>query len=216
MQYGRLPWLCPNDLDARQRALYDAVVGSPRATGPRPHPLTGPGGRLQGPFNAMLFSPPVGSALEQLGTALRYRSTLPDRMRELAILEVARRCGSTYEWRVHETAARRAGLTPADLDALWAGGPVPSLAPEERRARDFCAALVEHDDVGDELFAAALTDLGAVMLTELVTLVGYYRGLALSLRVFRTPLPGPEDVGEGAGGVGEGPVGEATGSGTDR
>ena len=44
-------------------------------------------GRLQGPFNAMLFHPAIGMALQELGRALRFSGELPPRARE-----IGRRC----------------------------------------------------------------------------------------------------------------------------
>jgi 4-carboxymuconolactone decarboxylase len=85
----RLPILTPADLDDQQRVLYNAIAGGPRAAGPRLFALTDAAGRLNGPFNAMLFAPEVGTALQELGTAIRYRSSLTARIREMAILAVA-------------------------------------------------------------------------------------------------------------------------------
>lgn len=57
----------PADLDAEQRALYDAITGGPRASGPQHFALTSDDGALRGPFDAFLLSPAVGGALQGLG-----------------------------------------------------------------------------------------------------------------------------------------------------
>ncbi|MEV6625768.1 carboxymuconolactone decarboxylase family protein, partial [Amycolatopsis sp. NPDC051114] len=85
----RLPRLSPADLDDDQRALREAITGGPRAGGP--FPLTDAAGALTGPFNALLFAPPAGQALQRLGAAVRYETAIGDRARELAILAVAAR-----------------------------------------------------------------------------------------------------------------------------
>ena len=67
--HGRLPWPTPDELDEPRRAVYDAIAGGPRAAGPQAFRLTDDDGRLEGPFNAMLVSPGVGLALQELGAA---------------------------------------------------------------------------------------------------------------------------------------------------
>jgi 4-carboxymuconolactone decarboxylase len=71
----------------------------------------------------MLLSPSVGEPLQALGAALRYRSGLTDRAREIATLLVADRCRSAYEWSSHVVHARRAGLTDAEIASLSATSP---------------------------------------------------------------------------------------------
>lgn len=85
----RIPRPTPDELDAEQHRLYEAITSGSRAGGPGSAELTDEDGRLAGPFNAMLLNPPVGDALQRLGAAVRYRGRLTDRAREVAILAVA-------------------------------------------------------------------------------------------------------------------------------
>ena len=59
----------------------------------------------------------------------------------------------------------------------------------ETHVRELVRALVLERDLNDAAYAAASARLGTPQLIELIALVGYYDLLALSLRVFRTPLP---------------------------
>lgn len=188
-QHGRLPWFAPQDLDPPARALYDAIAGGPRAQGARAFPLTDEDGRLNGPFNAMLVSPEVGTALQELGAAIRYRTSLGARAREIAILEVSvlRRC--SFEWYAHERVGRQAGLTGEEIAALHAARDAPSFTAEESLVRELARTLLRERDLGDAAFARAEQALGTRVLMELIALVGYYDLLALSLSVWRTPLP---------------------------
>lgn len=185
--YGRLPWLHPDDLTEAQRALYRRIVDSPRAHASRALPLTDEDGRLMGPFNAMLLSPEVGAAVQEVGTALRFRGTLTGRMRELAILEVARFRSCPIEWVAHVHAGRRAGLTEGEIDAVRAGRDHPTFADDERLVRRIVADLLTKRDLGDDVVEAASTSIGLPAAVELLMLVGYYDLLALSLHVWRTP-----------------------------
>ena len=188
--HGRLPWPRPEELDAPRRAVYDAIVGGPRASGL--FQLADAEGRLEGPFNSMLVSPDVGLALQQLGAAVRYLTSLSDRARELAILALAAIRRSDFEWYAHERIGRRAGLSDSELAALRDGRSAETFSEHERAVLDATRALARMGDLDDEAFAAAQSALGREVLAELVVLVGYYDLLALSLRVWRTPLPAGE------------------------
>ena len=111
MSDARLPNPTPDELSPEQRALYDEIAGGPRSAGPRLFELVDQAGRLNGPFGIMLHSPAVGSALQALGAAVRYRSVLPDRIRELAVLAVAAHWTSEFELYAHV----HAGDQPVDL-----------------------------------------------------------------------------------------------------
>ncbi|MEU8251782.1 carboxymuconolactone decarboxylase family protein [Nonomuraea sp. NPDC048916] len=188
--HGRIPWYAHTTLTPEQRAVYDEIVAGPRAGGP--FRLTDPAGRLEGPFNAMLTAPGVGGPLQRLGAAIRYATSLPDRSREIAILEVSavRRCD--FEWYAHERVGRGVGLTEEELAALSTGADAVTFDEAERTLRAVCRALLTDRSLDDALYARAVTDLGEPMLYELVILVGYYDTLVLSLSAFRTPLPAGE------------------------
>ena len=185
----RLRRLRPAELDAEQRALYDAIVGGPRAGGGSPFRLLDSAGGLEGPFNAMLLQPALGEALQALGSAVRYRTTLAPRAREIAILVVARVWDSAFERHAHEAVGRVAGLTDDELHALRAGWADAFADPGERLIAQTAAALAVRGDLTDAEFAAARDGLGLPQVFELTTLVGYYATLAMQLRVFGVRPP---------------------------
>lgn len=172
----RLPSFGPSDLDPDARALYEKIIEGPRGTS-----MLDERGGLAGPFNAMLLSPVVGDALQELGAAIRYRSALSDRSREIAILVVAHHWDCSFEQRVHEELGRRLGLTGDQLDALRTGAPLELPDPEEAAVLRLTRALVARADLDDEEYPC----LPEQAVFELTTLVGYYATLALQLRVFR-------------------------------
>lgn len=190
---ARLAGLLPGELDEEQAEVYRAITGGPRAAGPRAFPLTDEEGRLRGPFNAMLLSPPVGMAAQSLGAAVRYSSALEGRVREMAILAVAAHWDSAFERAAHEAVGRTCGLTEPEMAALRAGR-TPQLAdPAERAALRATAALLHRGTLSDDEYADAVAAVGERGLFELTTLVGYYAMLALQLRVFagESSEPGP-------------------------
>jgi 4-carboxymuconolactone decarboxylase len=185
---ARIPKLVPSSLDDEQRSLYDAIAGGRRAQGPQLFRLADADGRLEGPFNAFLLQPRLGSALQALGSAVRYDTGLDDRCREIAILVVAAHWQSAFEWYAHEAVARSAGLGDAELAAVRDGRHA-ELAGREALVARTVAALVTRGDLDDAEYREAADQVGAAGLFELLTLVGYYATLALQLRVFRVPAP---------------------------
>lgn len=193
----RLAALHPDGLDDAQRRLYDAIVGGPRGSGPRHFPLTDADGRLHGPFDAMLRSPGVGQALQGLGSALRYGTGLADRVREIVILAVAAAEDSGFERFAHEAVGRAVGLTDGEMAAVRHGDDLPATgaghpAADRAEATALRAArsLLADGDLDDDLYRELMGAFGEPGAFELITLVGYYRTLALQLRVFRVPVPG--------------------------
>lgn len=180
---ARLRRLAPGDLSEAQLEVYEAIAGGPRATGPRAFALADDEGRLRGPFNAMLLSPPVGNAVQSVGAAVRYGSTLGDRARELAILAVAGHWDSSFEREAHEAVGRNVGLTEEEM-ATVRRGEIPRLDLAERAVLAATFALLKDGDMSDEEYQAAVGAVGERGVFELTTLVGYYGMLALQLRVF--------------------------------
>jgi 4-carboxymuconolactone decarboxylase len=189
----RLAVLSSDEMTAEQKDLYREILSGPRGQGPRAVPLASGAGGLAGPFNAMLYAPPVGHALQELGAAIRFRSELPPRIREMAILAVAQAWDSAYERASHEPIGREAGLTDEEIEALR-GGADPGFADkQEQAAYAVVRALTGLDpntaDLDDEQYDTAVAALGERALVELSTLVGYYATLALQMRIFRVPAP---------------------------
>jgi 4-carboxymuconolactone decarboxylase len=183
MSRRRLRALRPDELDAEQRAVYDALTDPPgrvRRAGD---------GSLEGPFDAMLRAPRSGVALQEVGAALRYRGVLSDRVRELATLLVAAHHRSDFEWYAHAPLAAAVGLPEALIDAIRIGATVKPDDPVEQAAADVVTQLLRTGDVDDAGWDDVVARLGEAGAVELITLVGYYSLLALQMRVLRVSLP---------------------------
>jgi 4-carboxymuconolactone decarboxylase len=182
----RLAALSSDTMTPEQVGLYREILSGPRGQGPRAVLLATGAGGLAGPFNAMLYAPEVGYPLQELGAAIRFRTKLTPRIRELAILVVAQAWNSAYERSSHEEIGRDAGLTDPEIEALRAGAD-PGLSDEQERvAYQVVRSLVSPAaDLDDQQYEIAVTILGEQALVELSTLVGYYATLALQLRIFR-------------------------------
>jgi 4-carboxymuconolactone decarboxylase len=180
----RLPGFLPEQLNAEQQVLYQSIAAGRRAAGRQAFALVDDRGRLRGPFNAMLLSPPVGNAVQAVGSAVRYESVLSGRVREMAILAVAAHWGSAFEREAHEAVGRTCGLRDHELDALAAGTLPPLTDPLEATALRTARALLASGNLSDAEYRQAVEAIGERGLFELITLVGYYGLLAMQLRVF--------------------------------
>jgi 4-carboxymuconolactone decarboxylase len=189
----RLPVLSSDEMTSEQVDLYREILGGPRGQGPRAVLLASGAGGLAGPFNAMLYAPSVGHALQELGTAIRFRTELAPRVREMAILVVAQAWDSAYVRESHELLGRDAGLTDAEIEALRAGADPGFADKQEQVAYSVVRALTgpgqKSADLDDQEYDTAVAVLGERALVELSALVGYYATLALQLRIFRVAGP---------------------------
>ena len=79
----------------------------------------------------MLLTPEVGNAMQQVGAKIRFAAALTARERELGILTVAGELRSDFERLAHEPAARKLGLTQAQVNAVLSGR-VPDGLTERR------------------------------------------------------------------------------------
>ena len=184
---NHFPLLKPEDLSPDQQDLYEKITAGPRANGP--FRIMHDDGTLAGPFNALLFAPAIGNAVQELGAALRFGGELPDRTRELVICAVAAALNSEYEWYAHSRAAVVVGVSAEELSQLQAGSVPASVSDSEAAALELTRELVTEAGVNETIRATAQKHFGHSGLTEMSVLVGYYRTLAGLLAVADVPAP---------------------------
>lgn len=143
-----------------------------------------------GPFVDLLVSPELMNRVGALGEYLRYRSALPPRLSEFAILVTAAHWQQQFEWDIHAPIALKAGVPQAVLDAIWAHIPPPALDPDQQVLYDLCIALHRDKAVEPALIAEAKELLGEQATMDAIAICGYYALLAMVLNS-RTPGPDP-------------------------
>jgi 4-carboxymuconolactone decarboxylase len=180
----RLPRLRPEELDAAQRRVYDAIVGGRRAGQASVVPLTDSAGSLEGPFGPLLHAPALGEAVQRLGEVMRTELSLDHRTRELATLRCAVLADSDYELAAHRRLADAAGVSATEIAQLEAGELPDTLSEPERLCVLVASSTAAGEPIDDELFDQAVRALGTNGCTEAVLLGGYYRMLAGLLQAF--------------------------------
>jgi 4-carboxymuconolactone decarboxylase len=151
--------------------------------------LAGARGSLNGPYNVLLRSPEMGNLAQKFGEYVRFRSSVPRKLNEMAILMTARFWLSQFEWTAHRPAAAMAGLSADVIDAIQAGRRPARMQPDETVVYDFCSELLERRRVSDTTFKAAVDLLDERGVVDLIGVMGYYDLVAMSLNVDRYPLP---------------------------
>ena len=177
-------------MDAAQADLYGRFASGRRAAPGAAFRLLDDDGGLLGPPAIWLHSPTIGAALEQFGGAIRFSLALGKPAQEALILAVGAAEDSPFELTAHRQGAAAAGYSPGDVETIIAGGEPEGLDAESRVVLRLARTLLERADLSDDEFAAARAALGDDRLVEALTLVGYYRMIALQLRVYRIGAEG--------------------------
>ena len=174
----RLPLLKREDLDDAGKRAYDRA-NTPGKT------IVG----LRGPSGIHLYSTRTVEAHNAINGYLRHEAGFDPKVREVAILTVAREMDSSFEWAAHEPEAFKVGVAADVIDVI-----------KHRKNTDGVdetyAAIIEF---GREVFlthrvsAAAFARLKALfhppMLVDLVLLMGNYAGTAVLLAAFDMQVP---------------------------
>src|SRR2546422_10453915 len=119
MSEPRFTTLTPETMTADQKRVADAIQSGPRGAG------------LRGPFNALLRSPELCDHVQRLGAFVRFGTSIPQRLNEMAIIMAGRKWTAQYEFHAHRRLALEAGLSPAIADAIAANQRPPSIAQDE-------------------------------------------------------------------------------------
>jgi 4-carboxymuconolactone decarboxylase len=176
------------NLTPEQRVLADAIRSGPRSA--MKNSAASRPGPLGGPFNVWLRSPGMGDIIQQLGAEIRFRSSLPSQLNEMAILITARRWTSQYEWYAHHKVALEAGLDPAIAQDIAQGRRPAKMSGDAAIIYDFSHELHETQGVSDATYRAALDKFGERGVVDLIAVNGFYVLVSMCLNVDRTPLPG--------------------------
>ena len=153
------------------------------------HLLSGERGGMNGPFNVMLRSPEMGDLAQKLGAQLRFHTSIPNRLNEMAILMTARFWTSQYEWASHRRNALAAGLNSAVIDAIAAGKRPDTMRADEEAIYNFSSELLNTRQVSDASFKAVVDKFGERGAVDLTGVMGYYCIVSMMLNIDRYPLP---------------------------
>ena len=180
----RLPIIDEAHMNEAQSRLLEAIRSGPRGKSITP----------RGPFAVWLHAPEFGHLAQALGGHCRYRTGLPPRLSEFAILCTARLWRAQYEWFAHEPMAEKAGVTTKTIAALRAGREPASAPKDERAIHTFIRELYKTNRVSDRAYKRVHAFLGDAGMVELVGILGYYVMISMTLNVFRMMPPADAEL----------------------
>lgn len=166
----------PADMNDDQLEVYNKVVSGPRK-------------KLVGPLRAALHNPALADRWQAFGQVLRYETSLPPAMSELAILVVGRHWNSELEWTIHAGEARKAGVDEGVIEAIRTCKLPDFPDADQAGIYEFSRELLEVGRVSDANYTSVLNRWGEVATVELTALVGYYSMVAMTLNAHQILLP---------------------------
>jgi 4-carboxymuconolactone decarboxylase len=124
-----------------------------------------------------------------VGEYLRFRSSIPPRLNEFAILVTAREWDAQYEWHAHH----RLRCRPVESGRGRRPGRrqrPAGMQEDETIVYNFCRELHRERKLSDATYKAALDKFGERGVMDLIAVSGYYVLVSMTLNVDRTPVPG--------------------------
>ena len=173
---ARIPLVTRDSVPEELRSTFDEVS-------------SGPGGVGAGPMSVLKYSPEMSRRAIPLFGYVRNESTVPRRLRELAMITTARAWDCPYIWHAHAALARSEGLPDALVDSLREGEEPAPMADDERAVFNFGMELFRSKRVSQDTFSAVHDALGTQGLVELTTLYGFYTMLAFNANAVEMDLP---------------------------
>jgi alkylhydroperoxidase family enzyme len=137
----------------------------------------------------------------RFGRALLAEAALDAKLRELAILRVARLTpGADYEWVQHVPILLTCGGDEAQVAALAADDlEAPCFTADERLVLRFTSEVVRDAAPGEATWAAASTRFAPREIVELLLTIGQYMMLGRIMATTRLDIDGPFGVEVAAG-----------------
>jgi 4-carboxymuconolactone decarboxylase len=146
-------------------------------------------GALLGPWNPWLHEPRIGAAIWELTKAMTAEASLPDPVRQIAILVTGAHFGSAYELYAHIAVAEKEGMSGHRLATLVSGSRPDDLMDQEGVAYDVAFALVNGGVLPEPVYRLSVETFGQHGTNELIYLVGLYCMVSMTLNGFNVPVP---------------------------
>ncbi len=185
----RFAQLTPDQMnDAQKKAAEAILAGAKKADGPGGRYMA-QSGQFPGPYNFLLRSPELAMRWRGLAEYIRFDTSVPLRLNELAILIQARWWSAQFEWWAHEPLAVRAGLAQSIADDIKVGKRPSNMQPDEEAVYDFCTEMMENRRVSDATFDKLKAQLTEQQIADLVAVTGFYATVSMILNTVEATIP---------------------------
>jgi len=173
MRGDRFKPLTYEQMTPEQRKMTDIAVAQ-RGTG--------------GSFNINVRDPDGGQLLFDMGDRVRFHMSVPDKLKELAIILTARYWGAQFEWLAHHRAAVQAGFSEEKVKAIAEGRRPAGMSADEEAVYNFITELYKTKQVSDATFAAVKNLAGERGVVDLIVSAGYYQAVSMLMNTDRLPV----------------------------
>jgi 4-carboxymuconolactone decarboxylase len=143
---------------------------------------------LPNAITTMFHHPPLAGRFLAFAGLFLSDPALPARWRELAVLRVAWKTGSTYEWLQHVRMAPRYDITTDEIEALSRGAEAGTWSPFEATLLSATDQLIDRYSIDDATWSRLAAELDERQLVELPFVVGTYVCQAMAYNSFRMQL----------------------------
>jgi 4-carboxymuconolactone decarboxylase len=145
-------------------------------------------GRLPGPTKIWVHNPKLAKVAGPFGAHFQPgRYSLTEREREIAVCVITSRWHSAYPTAAHERLAKQAGLPAAKVEAILCGLPTGFDDEREQIVYEMATVLSKARWVPRGLHDRAVKVLGHVGITDVITLIGHYTSVAMTLAFYDVP-----------------------------
>jgi 4-carboxymuconolactone decarboxylase len=195
----------PSDFYHHRRLARRRTIGSRRRNHPLPphegraaqsraeemgrHDLGAAAKFVNPPYRAYIYNPDLANRLTAMSEYLRWNTSLPPRLSELAILITARQWTAQYEWYAHYPLALKGGLDPKIADAIAAGKRPEAMKDDEAALYDLATGLYRDKKVSDPVYKAALEKFGERGIMDIIGIIGYYDLVSMTLITMQAGMP---------------------------
>ena len=145
-------------------------------------------GRLPGPNKIYVHNPKLAKAAGLLGAHFHPGNySLTEREREIAVCIITSKFHAAYPTNAHERAAKAAGLPNDKVEAILSGLPTSFSDKREQLVYEIAICLTNSRWVSKGLYDRAVETLGHVGITDVITLMGFYTSVSMTLAFYDVP-----------------------------
>ena len=175
--YGRYAEIPYDDMTPEQQEGFRALMESR--------------GRLPGPAKIYVHNAKLAKVLGPLGAHFRGGYSLSEREREIAVCIILSAYRSAYPTAAHERAAKAAGIPADKVEAMLSGLTTSFSDKREQVVYEMATCLANARYVSKGLYDRAVEALGHVGITDVITLMGFYSSVAMTLAFYDVPSDAP-------------------------
>ena len=145
-------------------------------------------GRLPGPTKIWVHNPKLAKVAGPFGAHFQAgQYSLSEREREIAVCIITSRWHSAYPTSAHERRGKEVGLPNEQVEALITGLPTSFSDAREQVVYEMATALADARWIPQGLYDRAVKALGHVGITDVITLMGHYTSVAMTLAFYDVP-----------------------------